>query len=421
MAGGTVVHDVSLEIPPGEVTTLLGANGAGKSTLVLAVAGVLRPSGGHVLLGDQDLTNAAPERIRAAGVAVVPEGRRLLPALTVEDNLRVATYALSREQQARRDRLRARALPRAGEALDASGRAALGRRAADARARPGARLPAEHRCSSTSSRSASRPIVVKRLVPDDRVRRRVRRRRAPDRAVRPPRAVAGQDAPTCSRAAASAMRARPRSSRAVPTSSTPPTCPATRSSPAGTTRLGAVVRAAVTESRASMRIVDVPEPGEPGDGEVVVRPEAVGLCGSDFHYFLGHIGSVDDSQLYPRVSGHEAAGIVEAVGPDCPPHLRAGERVAMWPLVACGRCYPCRIGREQRVREHQSDRRSPGRGAPGAGFAFRHRRSFRSEIGTPRWQRSSSRCRSPFERSFAVVSPKGRRSSSSARARSGRR
>jgi branched-chain amino acid transport system ATP-binding protein len=94
--GRTVVRDVSLEIPPGQVTTLLGANGAGKSTLVLAVAGLLRPSGGRVLLGDRDLTGLRPEQVRAAGVAVVPEGRRLLPGLTVEDNLRVATYALSR-------------------------------------------------------------------------------------------------------------------------------------------------------------------------------------------------------------------------------------------------------------------------------------------------------------------------------------
>ena len=96
--GNPVVRDVSLEIPPGEVTTLLGANGAGKSTLVLAVAGVLKPAGGKVLLGDEDLTRQRPEKIRAAGVAVVPEGRRLLPALTVEDNLRVATYSLSRAQ-----------------------------------------------------------------------------------------------------------------------------------------------------------------------------------------------------------------------------------------------------------------------------------------------------------------------------------
>src|SRR5262249_33929258 len=91
-----VVNEVSLEIPPGQVTTLLGANGAGKSTLVLAVAGVLRPSAGKVLLGDTDLTGLRPERVRAAGVAVVPEGRRLLPELTVQDNTRVATYALGR-------------------------------------------------------------------------------------------------------------------------------------------------------------------------------------------------------------------------------------------------------------------------------------------------------------------------------------
>jgi branched-chain amino acid transport system ATP-binding protein len=92
--GRPVVVDVSLEIPPGQVTTLLGANGAGKSTMVLAVAGILRPSGGRVTLGDRDLTRLRPEQVRAAGVAVVPEGRRLLSALTVEDNLRVATYAL---------------------------------------------------------------------------------------------------------------------------------------------------------------------------------------------------------------------------------------------------------------------------------------------------------------------------------------
>jgi branched-chain amino acid transport system ATP-binding protein len=97
--GRTVVRDVSLRIPPGEVTTLLGANGAGKSTLVLGVAGVLRPTAGSVLLGEDDLTRSSPERIRAAGVAVVPEGRRLLPALSIEDNLRVATFALSRGER----------------------------------------------------------------------------------------------------------------------------------------------------------------------------------------------------------------------------------------------------------------------------------------------------------------------------------
>src|SRR5262249_998120 len=95
--GRTVVREVTLEIPPGEVTTLLGPNGGGKSTMVLVVAGVIRPTAGQVRLGDAELTKRRPEQIRSAGVAVVPEGRRLLPDLSVEDNLRVATYALSRE------------------------------------------------------------------------------------------------------------------------------------------------------------------------------------------------------------------------------------------------------------------------------------------------------------------------------------
>jgi branched-chain amino acid transport system ATP-binding protein len=89
-----VVRDVSLDIPPGEVTALLGPNGAGKSSLVLAVAGVLPIEAGSVKVGDRRLSGRRPEKVRAAGVAVVPEGRRLLPELTVEDNLQVATYAL---------------------------------------------------------------------------------------------------------------------------------------------------------------------------------------------------------------------------------------------------------------------------------------------------------------------------------------
>ena len=96
--GRAVVKEVTVEIPAGQVTALLGPNGAGKSTLVLAVGGVLKPKAGEILLEGTDITGRRPERIRQAGVAIVPEGRRLLPDLTVEDNLRVASYALTKTQ-----------------------------------------------------------------------------------------------------------------------------------------------------------------------------------------------------------------------------------------------------------------------------------------------------------------------------------
>lgn len=124
--GRAVVRDVSVEIPAGQVTALLGPNGAGKSTLVLAVGGVLRPRTGTVLLDGTDLAGRRPERIRQAGVAIVPEGRRLLPDLTVEDNLRVASYALTREQAASG---RARVLglfPQLGQRLTATARTLSG-------------------------------------------------------------------------------------------------------------------------------------------------------------------------------------------------------------------------------------------------------------------------------------------------------
>jgi branched-chain amino acid transport system ATP-binding protein len=124
--GRPVVQGVSLEIPPGQVTALLGPNGAGKSSLVLAVGGVLRPTGGRVTLGEHDLTGRRPERIRQAGIAVVPEGRRVLSDLTVEDNLRVATFSLAPDA-ARAGRARASELfPELDNRLDLPARALSG-------------------------------------------------------------------------------------------------------------------------------------------------------------------------------------------------------------------------------------------------------------------------------------------------------
>lgn len=96
--GRLVLESVSLDLHPGEVTCLLGANGAGKSTLIMTIAGVLPASDGSIELDGASLAGHAPEAIRGRGVAVVPEGHRVLPNLSVLDNLRAAGSFLSRTE-----------------------------------------------------------------------------------------------------------------------------------------------------------------------------------------------------------------------------------------------------------------------------------------------------------------------------------
>jgi L-gulonate 5-dehydrogenase len=105
------------------------------------------------------------------------------------------------------------------------------------------------------------------------------------------------------------------------------------------------VRAAVTERVGAMTVIQRPEPGDPSPVEVLVRPEAVGICGSDYHFFAGELSDAAGGSQFPRVQGHEVAGTVVAAGARCPPELEVGRRVAVWPLRACGECYPCSIGR----------------------------------------------------------------------------
>jgi branched-chain amino acid transport system ATP-binding protein len=163
-AGRPVLHDVTLDVPPGEVTTLLGPNGSGKSTLVLAVAGALRATGGRVRLGDQDLTKRRPETVRRAGLAVVPEGRRLLPDLTVADNLRMGTYALDREGAAQGTKYALELFPELERRWDTSARSLSGGEqqmvvlAQALSSRPKVLLVDELSLGLA-------PVVVKRLVP----------------------------------------------------------------------------------------------------------------------------------------------------------------------------------------------------------------------------------------------------------------
>jgi branched-chain amino acid transport system ATP-binding protein len=84
------VREVSLEVAEGETVAIVGANGAGKTTLLRAIAGAHRASAGRVVLAGEDVTRMPAHRRVRHGIALVPEGRRLFPELTVEENLRVA-------------------------------------------------------------------------------------------------------------------------------------------------------------------------------------------------------------------------------------------------------------------------------------------------------------------------------------------
>jgi branched-chain amino acid transport system ATP-binding protein len=85
------LQEVSLSVSAGQVYAVIGANGAGKSTLLRAIAGLDKPTSGSILLDGAEVTRMRPERRVAAGIVMVPEGRRLFPSLTVEENLLVGS------------------------------------------------------------------------------------------------------------------------------------------------------------------------------------------------------------------------------------------------------------------------------------------------------------------------------------------
>ncbi|MHA6687219.1 ABC transporter ATP-binding protein [Mesorhizobium sp. A556] len=83
---------IDLQVPSGGIVTIIGANGAGKSTTLRAISGLAKPSKGEIHFNGERIDNLPPEKIVARGIAHVPEGRRIFPDLSVEENLRIGAF-----------------------------------------------------------------------------------------------------------------------------------------------------------------------------------------------------------------------------------------------------------------------------------------------------------------------------------------
>jgi branched-chain amino acid transport system ATP-binding protein len=99
--GREVLHNISLDLPPGEITALLGANGAGKSSLVMTMSGALPATSGSVSIAGVEVLGNTPDTVRRMGVAIVLEGHPVLNNISVIDNLRAAGLMHSRREAER--------------------------------------------------------------------------------------------------------------------------------------------------------------------------------------------------------------------------------------------------------------------------------------------------------------------------------
>ncbi len=115
------VRGLSLEAPTGSLVCILGPNGAGKSTTLKAIAGLVRPWRGKIRVGDRDVTRLDAARRLSHGVALAPEGRRIFPDFSVEDNLRIGGHLLSRRELAARIRGAIELFPLIGERMNQPG------------------------------------------------------------------------------------------------------------------------------------------------------------------------------------------------------------------------------------------------------------------------------------------------------------
>ena len=102
---GTVaaVKGISFEVEENEIVTLIGSNGAGKTTTLAAITGLHHPSSGEIIFEDERIDHLMPEEINARGIAMVPEGRRVFPQMTVLENMEMGAYLRTNKARIRHD------------------------------------------------------------------------------------------------------------------------------------------------------------------------------------------------------------------------------------------------------------------------------------------------------------------------------
>jgi branched-chain amino acid transport system ATP-binding protein len=94
---------ISIEVKEGEIITLIGANGAGKTTVLMSICGIVPPREGRISFMGQDITNIEPNKIAAMGIFQVPEGRRIFPYLSVQENLDMGAYLRKDKEEINND------------------------------------------------------------------------------------------------------------------------------------------------------------------------------------------------------------------------------------------------------------------------------------------------------------------------------
>jgi len=94
---------ISFNVPKGKVITLIGANGAGKSTTLRTICALIKPKEGKVKFNNKNITNMPTDKIVKSGIALIPEGRKIFPNLTVQENLQLGSYARDNSKEIEKD------------------------------------------------------------------------------------------------------------------------------------------------------------------------------------------------------------------------------------------------------------------------------------------------------------------------------